>query len=272
MVKKILKLIVIQLTFLNCAGQINLDFENWSNKFGTLSPDFWYNINFAVLLGDSVSCQQAVPSHTGNFAAKIRPITIKSFNNINLNGTLNTFWIPTIRNKSISFYYKYSATVKDSCFMDLSYYYGNMGSSSNVVGNCRIELDTVSTWKKVTLQINWTSNNFPDTAFLSFSTNNKDLTSSLIIDEISLNDTVQSIHGINSNTFSLKITGEGKIKTNCILPFEIIVFDEIGRVQTIVRFPESDCIEGLQKNRIYFYRIKAGNKWLIQDQYLFRLE
>lgn len=186
-------------------SQNNGGFEIWKSTLGVDFPTNWNSLNSLVFIGNDTSCKKVQNSHSGNYAALIKPVYLSS-----LNDTISGILIQSIffnrRPESFCIFYKYLGSENDSSFILLNFYKGAI-SPSNSIGNAYFYFVRSLNWTQACSNVNWISLENPDSLVTQISTSFKNKKDSLILDDYELKfnvdiDKLQFTDGISQLFFN----------------------------------------------------------------------
>ena len=179
--KKYLLIILCSVFAANSQAQLNTSFEEWEEVTDYEDPSGWFTFNFFSQFGSNVSCFKSTSSHWGDYSLGLSPVIFPGIDSIP--GTIARQDAIDYRPKSISLYYFYPTKGKDTSNFTLTLFKGTM-DPSNIIGMANISLASNTVWQKVSADIEWMSNEIPDSFVMGIVTSETNLRDTIWIDDI----------------------------------------------------------------------------------------
>jgi len=192
-------------------AQLNPGFEEWENLIIYKNPKNWETLNIlSVSNVANISCNQSKNARTGLYSVAISALKIKESGfSDTLAGVATQQFAYTKRANYFNFYYKYKTRIDSKAYALI--YFVNAGE---VIGESEVKIEPSNAsddWAFSKNEIYWTTNQIPDTAFISFNSAEKDVTDTLWVDDISLTAQISSISSEKIINFKIFINNNDEL-------------------------------------------------------------
>jgi hypothetical protein len=226
-------------------AQLNTSFEGWTNNGQYEDLNTWSTPNLFFSINGKISCSKQAP-HWGDFSVGISPIPLPSLNDT-LPGYIFQKNSASTRPKSISIYYRYPSMKTDSPSLLISYYKGAL-DTANMIGSCLLKFDGRKDWTKISGNIQWKTNEVPDSVSVLIINAANNTYDTLFVDDLEISEFSTGIEQPATARAELFVTSDRRIIFRNISAngHQMLVRDIHGKTVFKKRIEEGTSLESLE--------------------------